>query len=123
MRLRPVPLLLMLCAAPWAKSLAAEADMLTLRNNPFSRPEVLKPKPPPPPAPVVKQVLPPEEVVLDLTATMVSETAPMVVVDGELLGIGDRIEGMKLIAVMEGKAVFARNGKKYAFEISPDRPK
>ena len=102
---------------------AAERDMLVLQKNPFSRPEVLKPKPPPPPAPVVKPVLPPEEVELNLTATMVSKNAPMAVVDGELLGIGDRIEGMKLIAVMEGRAVFTRNGKKYSFEINDGRPK
>jgi len=102
---------------------AAESRLLTLNNNPFTRPEILKPKPPPPPAPVVRQMLPPEEVVLNLTATMVSDNAPMAVVDGELLAIGDRIEGLKLIAVMEGKAVFTRNGKKYSFEIKRDRPK
>ena len=104
---------------------AAERDMLTLHNNPFSRPEVLKPKPPPPPAPapVVTPVLPPEEIELNLTATLVSENTPMAVVDGELLGIGDRVQGMKLIAVMEGRAVFTRNGKKYSFEINAGRPK
>ena len=110
---------ILLVVAPWAAAQAAERDMLTLRKNPFSRPEVLKPKPPPPPEPL----LPPEEVELELTATMVSKTAPMAVVDGELLGIGDRIEGMKLIAVMEGKAVFTRNGRKYSFEINAGRPK
>jgi len=96
-------------------SAAAETSLLTLQNNPFTRPEVLKPKPPPASAPIV--VLPPEQIALVLTATMVSETMPMVVVDGELLKIGDKIEGLKLIAVMEGKAVFARGGKKYSFEI------
>jgi hypothetical protein len=91
--------------------------MLTLLNNPFTRPEVLKPKPPPPaPRPEVV-ILPPEEVELELTATMVSKVAPMVVVDGKLLALGEEVEGMKLIAVLEGKAVFARDGKKYSFEI------
>ena len=46
----------------------------------------------------------------------------MAVVDGELLGIGDRISGFKLIAVMEGKAVFRRNGRKFTFEINDDQP-
>ncbi len=102
---------------------ADESGLLTLRNNPFSRPEVLKPKPPPPPAPVVQVTPPPEEVELDLTATMVSDSNPMVMVDGELLGIGDRIQGMKLIAVFEGRALFTRNGRKYSFEINDGRPK
>ena len=101
---------------------ADETRHARLANNPFTRPEVLKPKPPPPPAPVVKPVLAAEEVELNLTATMVSPVRPMVVVDGELLGIGDRIEGMKLIAVMEGKAVFSRGGRKFSFEINQDRP-
>lgn len=103
-------------------SLAADIELLTLRNNPFSQPEVVRAPPPPPPVrPEV--VVPPEEVKLDLTATMVSATNPMVVVDGELLAIGDRIEGLKLIAVMEGSAIFTRDGKKYSFDIddSPQR--
>lgn len=91
--------------------------MLTLQNNPFTRPQVLEPKPPPPPAPPPVVVIPPEEVELALTATMVSDTAPMVVVDGELLALGEKIQGLKLISVMEGRAVFARGGKKYSFEI------
>ncbi len=102
---------------------AAEQRHARLVSNPFSRPDVLKPKPPPPPAPVVRPVLPPEEVELNLTATMVSTQRPMVVVDGELLGIGDRIEGFKLIAVMEGRAVFTRDERKFTFEISQGRPK
>ena len=103
-----------------ASSLAAEVDLLTLQKNPFSRPEAVKPPPPPPPV-VVETVVPPEEVELDLTATMVSATNPMVIVDGELLAVGDRIEGLKLIAVMEGSAIFARDGKKYSFAIDDSR--
>ncbi len=102
---------------------AEEVPHARLDNNPFSRPEVLKPKPPPPPAPVVQPVLPPDEVELNLTATMVSKTSPMVVVDGELLAIGDSIQGLKLIAVMEGKAVFRRDGRKFTFEINDVLPK
>jgi len=111
--------ILYLCSV---SSLAADVELLTLRKNPFSQPEVVKAPPPPPPV-AVEMVVPPEEVKLDLTATMVSATNPMVIVDGELLAIGDRIEGLKLIAVMEGSAVFARNGKKYSFAIddSPQR--
>ena len=109
--------MLYLCSV---SSLAAEAELLTLRNNPFSQPEVVN-KPPPPPPVVAEIVLPAEEVKLDLSATMVSATNPMVVVDGELLAIGDKIEGLKLIAVMEGSAVFARGGKKYSFAVDDQR--
>jgi len=101
-------------------SLAAEAELQTLRKNPFSQPEVVN-KPPPPPPVVVEVVLPVEEVKLDLSATMVSATNPMVIVDGELLAIGDRIEGLKLIAVMEGSAIFSRGGKKYSFAVDDQR--
>jgi hypothetical protein len=101
-------------------SLAADIELLTLRKNPFSQPEIVK-APPPPPAAVVEIVVPPEEVKLDLTATMVSATNPMVIVDGELLSIGDRIEGLKLIAVMEGSAIFSRGGEKYTFAVDDQR--
>ena len=109
--------ILYLCSV---SSLAVEVELLTLRKNPFSQPEVVN-KPPPPPPVAAKVVLPVEEVKLDLSATMVSATNPMVVVDGELLAIGDRIEGLKLIAVMEGSAVFTRGGKKYSFAIDDQR--
>ena len=111
--------ILYLCSV---SSLAAEVELLTLRKNPFSQPEVVNKPPPPPPPPVVARVvLPAEEVKLDLSATMVSATNPMVVVDGELLAIGDQIEGLKLIAVMEGSAVFTRGGKKYSFAVNDQR--
>ena len=113
--------LLMLWALSAFPSLGAESGLLSLSNNPFSRPEIFNAPPPPPVRQTV--VLPPEQVELDLTATMVSDSAPMVVVDGELLAIGDRIEGLKLIAVMEGKAVFARGGKKFSFAIDDNEPR
>ncbi len=119
----PPSLRIILLAMCWLRAVpgyGAEAELLTLSNNPFSRPEIFHAPPPPPVTP--KVVLPPEEVVLELTATMVSETAPMVVVDGELLAIGDKIEGMKLIAVMEGKAIFTRAGKKFSFTIDDEQP-
>jgi len=92
----------------------SETMLLTLQSNPFSRPDSLKAVPPPPPPPVV---VPPEEVELELTATLVSETAPMVVVNGKLLAPGEFIEGLKLVAIYEGRAVFTRGGKRFVFEI------
>jgi hypothetical protein len=115
---------ILLGCLPWFAADAAETAFLQLQNNPFTRPEVLKPKPPPPPpAPRPVVVVPPEEIELDLTATMVSDTRPMVMVDGELLGIGEKIQGLELIAVMEGKAVFTRGARKYSFEINQGQRK
>ena len=96
--------------------LAADTGLLTLENNPFSRPQILRKKLPPVRV-VVPAALPPEEIKMELTATMVSETTSMVIVNGELLGIGEEIGKMKLITVMEGRAVFIQDGKKFPFEI------
>jgi hypothetical protein len=108
--------LLALWALPAAPVFGAESVILGLSNNPFSRPELFNAPPPPPVS--QKAELPPEQVELNLTATMVSEISPMVVVDGELLTIGDKIAGLKLIAVKEGEAIFTRAGKEYSFEIN-----
>ena len=112
--------LLALWALGAVPAFGAESEILSLSNNPFSRPEIFNAPPPPP----VRQevVLPPEQVELNLIATMVSEIAPMVVVDGELLAIGDEIEGLKLIAVKEGEAIFTRAGKKFSFTIDDEQP-
>jgi len=113
-----VGLSLILCITS-VSSLAAEDELLSLRNNPFSRPAVVNTPPPPPPPPVaINVVLSPEQVTLDLTATMVSARNPMVVVEGELLGIGDEIDGFELISVLEGSAIFARGGKEFSFVIN-----
>lgn len=107
-----------LCLVSSVTAFSAEPSLMILSNNPFSRPDILNT---PPPA-AQERVVPPEEVELELTATMVSETAPMVVVDGELLTIGEKIEGMKLIAVREGEAIFTRAGKKFSFTIDAKKP-
>ena len=103
----------------FASSLVAQPELMSLRNNPFDRPEILEEHTAAPTTSPVDSAaaLAPEEIVLDLTATLVSENAPMVVVDGERLALGEKIEGFKLVAVMEGKAVFTRAGKKYSFTI------
>ena len=107
---------LLFCLLGAIPALNAETGLLSLRNNPFSRPEIFK-TPPPPPESTAREI-PPEQVKLDLTATMVSDTVPMVIVDGKLLAIGEAIEGLKLVAVMEGEAIFSRAGKKFTFTIN-----
>ena len=118
-----IVLVLSICLMAAASLRADDTEHARLAHNPFSRPEVLKPKPPPPPAPPPQMnPLAEDKVELNLTATMVSPQRPMVIVDGELLGIGDRIDGLRLIKVMEGKAVFRRNGRNFTFEISDGQP-
>ena len=55
----------------------ADSPLLTLTNNPFTRPQMLKVKPAPVKVQVVRKT---EPVDLDLTATMVSDNAPMIIV-------------------------------------------
>lgn len=108
-------------AAGFVSLAAAETDLITLNYNPFSRPGILKKKNPRTVRVIPQVSLQPEEIELELTATMVSENAPMVIVNGEMLGIGEKIGKMKLIAVLEGKAIFIQGGKKYSFTIDePD---
>lgn len=107
------PYVIAVVAAGFVSLAAAQTDLLTLNYNPFSRPGILKRKPPPQPV----RVIPAEQIELVLTATMVSENASMVIVNGEMLGIGEKIGKMRLIAVLEGKAIFIQGGKKYSFMI------
>jgi hypothetical protein len=95
----------------------ADTDLMTLNNNPFTRPDILKKKPPRSIKAIPQATLPPEEIELKLTATMVSENAPLVIVNGEMLAVGEKIGEMELIAVLEGKAIFVQDGKKYSFMI------
>jgi hypothetical protein len=118
-----LPSAISLCAVVAVSMLSfdanAEAVLKTLKHNPFSRPGILKAKPraqnqASKPAPA------PQKIDFELTATMVSQSTPMVVVDGRVLGIGDKIKGFELIAVTEGGAVFTRQGKKYSLTVADE---
>ncbi|MDJ0776551.1 MAG: hypothetical protein QNJ85_01730 [Gammaproteobacteria bacterium] len=98
---------------------ADAAELQQLRHNPFSRPEIVNEPPPPPPPPVTVS----EEPELELSATLVSKVAPMVVVNGELLEIGEDIDGLRLVAVAEGRATFERDGRKFTFELKQLLPR
>jgi hypothetical protein len=103
------------CGLSFVSAAVAQDALMTLSNNPFSQPAILNAPPPPPARPEV--VFPPEEIRLEVNATRVSATMPMSVVDGELLTVGQKIEGFKLIAVKEGEAVFRRAGRNFSFRI------
>ncbi|CAN5168181.1 hypothetical protein BH24PSE2_BH24PSE2_14610 [soil metagenome] len=53
-----------------------------------------------------------------LRATMAAGAHSLANVDGEILKLGDVVEGYRLIAVGEGTAVFAKQGVHYSIEIS-----
>jgi len=119
MLFNPLSLAIFLIAAMYSVEASAEVVLKTLNHNPFNRPDVLRVKPQArqqstAPAPAQQKID------FELTATLVSESTPMVVVDGKLLGIGDTIEGFELIAVTEGSAVFTRQGKKYSLTVAED---
>lgn len=87
-------------------------------RNPFGQPDILKYRPP-------VQALRKQKVNVDknnvpqlkLTATLISVSQPMVIVNEKLLHIGEEIEGMKLIVIDEGRAVFQFRGKNHVFTI------
>lgn len=116
LRNRPVSALMAAMALILLAPVVFSAELLTLNNNPFARPEILKVKPPVH-ARVLVPVAPQKKTELVLTATMVSENVPLVIVNGELLGIGENIGKMKLISVLEGEAIFVQGGEKYSFMI------
>ena len=108
--------LLVAIALLLATPAAADVQLLSLRNNPFARPPVVEKRPPPSSPVLVERV---EPVELELTATMVSDSASMIIVEGELIAGGESFKGMKLIEVLEGKAVFSGAGKKMTYKIEP----
>ena len=113
----PLAGFVLLGATALVTSASAASPLLTLDNNPFARPLALKAKPVPVKTQVERKT---ETVDLDLTATMVSDRWPMIIVDGELLALGESIKGLKLVKVMEGKAVFAKAGKTRTFTVEGD---
>ena len=95
----------------------AQNDLIELKKDPFRQPDILKYKPP---APVMRNNLTQEDngiPQLKLTATLISVSEPMVIVNDQLLHVGDEIEGMRLILIDEGRAIFRYQGKNHAFTL------
>jgi len=104
----------------WLSLFAAHAatDFVELKNNPFSQPEIK--------VQAVRNSVPPAQVTrrtpIELEATLVSVNGSMVIANGELIAIGENIEGMKLIKVREGEAVFGKGQitKTYKVGVAAD---
>lgn len=114
----PVLSLLALCMLTTNSPALAQDDIYKPDKNPFGQPDILKYRPPiksPKKNSVrVDKFNVPE---LKLTATLISVSEPMVIVNGQLLQPGEKIEGMKLIVIDEGRAVFQFRGRKHVFTI------
>ena len=101
--------------------LLAQTDLIELRKDPFRQPDILKYQPPNPVARQSQEQNDNSEAPqLKLTATLISVSEPMVIVNNQLLHIGDEIEGMRLILIDEGRAIFRHRGKNH--ELTLDEP-
>ena len=96
-------------------SLSAGQTHTDLRHNPFARPVILA-APSAQEVKILKQPVNPAEE-LKLTATLVSNSTPLIIVGGEMLGIGETIAGYRLVAVKEGIAVFDRDGERHTVSL------
>lgn len=54
----------------------------------------------------------------DLRATLVSGNVSLVNVAGQLLAVGEEVDGYRLVHISEGQAIFERNGEKVAVLVS-----
>jgi hypothetical protein len=96
-------------------SLYAESELIELKNNPFSKPDIKIQKT----LPVVKigVSVPEKEPNISLEATMVSVNGSMVIVNGTLIAIGEKVEDFKLIEVREGEAIFRKGRKTRVYQV------
>lgn len=95
---------------------SADSELIRLKNNPFSRPQ-LKAEEVLPRQQVSRPAAVEEPVSIFIEATLVSENGSMVIANGELIAIGDRFEGMKLVEVREGIAVFRKGRKTRTYRV------
>ena len=88
----------------FAEAVVAEEAVYMLQSNPFARPFVEK-------STEAKPMLapkPPSLQDLELRATMVTKGASFANVGGMILGIGEEMEGYRLVSVENEKAVFSK---------------
>lgn len=94
---------------------AADGEPAALRNNPFSRP------PSEGIAAVAGSGL--AEITaapsLELHATMIGTTKKLANVDGNILTLGDEMQGYVLVAIHERHVVFERDGKQTTVYVKP----
>jgi hypothetical protein len=88
---------------------------MVLHNNPFSQPKKQE-------VAAIQEselyrqddVLPPSMI---LRAVIVSDTMPMANLDGKIMMIGEEVDGIKLLSVKEGGAIFEWQGRTYPLNL------
>lgn len=102
-------LLAMLAVATPPGAWAADAPPL-LRHDPFRRPAPLSPAPAPgaTSAPAAWQPT--------LRGVLLAGSGALANVDGQMVGIGERIEGHRLVSVSEHQAVFEKDGRRIVLD-------
>lgn len=117
MRLASAPRSLVLILVAWSVCMSGHA--LELTHDPFKKPDFLLK----PPASAASSALAPsanegvvEDVVAplegELRATIQAGAYSMVNVGGEILMLGDTLDGYRLVQVGETEAIFEKNGTK-----------
>ena len=92
----------------------AIAEPPPLTKNPFSRP----------PAPLISEAVRPEgntsNTPLIVIATMVSSTAALANIEGQVMRPGEEINGYLLRRVYEDRVVFERDGNEVTVYVKPE---
>ena len=97
-----------------ASASAAEQNKKYLTKNPFVKPKNIEVKANKPSANSLPQT---QDVELSLRATLTSPNHSIANVNGEMLSVGDEIEGHKLINIEIGKATLLRGKETITLEV------
>lgn len=102
------PTALLLLAAP---SAAQDPDP-TLATNPFDRPAfVVNLSDAAARGPLAPAVL------LDLRTTMVGKDAAFANINGEILSVGDTLDGYRVVSIREGRVILTKDGERMALDV------
>jgi hypothetical protein len=115
-------ILLMVVSTVFACVAASEQVDTPLQRNPFAAPKVLEqpvtlvaprrvaePEPEPEPEPLFR-----------LRAVLAARGGSLANIDGEILGVGEKIEGYRLVAIREHQVVLRRRGKRIVLSVFDD---
>jgi hypothetical protein len=113
-------ILLMVVSTVFACVAASEQVDAPLQRNPFAAPKVLEQ-----PVTLVapRRVAEPEpepEPLFRLRAVLAARGGSLANIDGEILGVGEKIEGYRLVAIREHQVVLRRRGKRIVLSVFDD---